>query len=241
LPASGHARVKRRGVAPDEYDSCRAAWRSFPDYAPEPLGQYFAGEWEIIVLRGIEHDYLSVGDIGRDRQQLVGKLSTYFDASRQAQLAPGVPHREFLRGVRERTTDANAAAVLDQWILNRELDQLPFIAQHGDFTVNNLALSKGRLVIFDWEDFGSVCLPGLDLCTAIASDARLDALRLGAVTRGAYARLVDNSCPPLGLTPKLFLRLIPLYLTVFLDLKRGYAETIRHSIRQLIQGATAPQ
>lgn len=40
------------------------------------------------------------------------------------------------------------------------------ISQHGDFSVNNLAVdSKGSLVLLDWEDFGRINYPFFDLAT----------------------------------------------------------------------------
>jgi len=232
-----HARIKRRGVAAEEYESCRDAWQAFPQFAPEPLGRYFEDDWEIIVVRGIRHEMLSSGDIRRDRHGMAAKLAAYFTAARQARSkrhAAPARHRDFLRQLRERTADRNAAAVLDACILDHVFDRLPCIAQHGDFTLNNLGLDGGRLVIFDWEDFGKVHLPGLDLCTALASDAAFDPQRLVQVGRGPYARLVDAACPALGLTPALFVRLVPLYLAVFLDLKQQYGAAIRDAIRNLI-------
>lgn len=236
-----HARIKRRGVAADEYESCRNAWQAYPQYAPEPLGRYFEDQWEIIVVRGIPHEMLASGDIARDRRGVVAKLAAYFAAGRKApsnRHTSPARHRDFLRQVRKRTEDRNAAAVLDAGMANHVLDRLPSIPQHGDFTVNNLALNQDRLVIFDWEDFGRVHLPGLDLCCAIASDAGLEPHRLAQVGRGRYRPLIEAACPALGLTPDLFVRMMPLYLAVFLDLKQRYGASIRAAIRDLIPAMT---
>ena len=63
-------------------------------------------------------------------------------------------------------------------LMHVELRQLP---QHGDFCVDNLLVRPdGRIVVIDWEEFGSVRLPAYDLITLFASveprgdeDARL--------------------------------------------------------------------
>jgi aminoglycoside phosphotransferase (APT) family kinase protein len=123
---------------------------------------------------------------------------------------------------------------------------LPHIQQHGDFVMNNLGATRAGLVVFDWEDFGRVALPGLDLCTLVASDTGFSADQLRAITRGdnrlapAYAQLIDRSCPLIGLTPQLFRQLIPLYLVIFLDLKRGYGKTIGQVVGKLIHDIRGP-
>src|SRR5688572_10592226 len=62
-----HTRVKRRDVVPEEYDRCYRGWRSFPNYAPEPLLRHLTDGWEIIVVRGIPHETLAIGDIAENR------------------------------------------------------------------------------------------------------------------------------------------------------------------------------
>lgn len=238
-----HTRVKQRGVVPAEYEKCCKGWRSFPQYAPEPLGRYFRESWEIILVQGVSHRPVSLGDIARNRQGLVQELIGFFAASREAAhvAQPMEPHRAFLRRVQERAADQGCATIVNQWLAVDELDRLPHIAQHGDLVVNNLGLRDSGLVVFDWEDFGRVALPGLDLCTVVASDCGLNPERLRAVMQGAgppshsYQHLLRNACPAIGLTPELFRRLIPLYLAIFLDLKRDYGDAIRAVVRKLIR------
>lgn len=228
-----HARVKRRGIVADEYERCCAAWQSFPEQAPRPLARCFVGGWEIIVFAGIGHKSIAPGDIGRDRYRLVDQLVAYFSTARRIPAA-AYSHRAYLRMVRERVTHPAAAAVLDEWLASDELERFPCVPQHGDFTVNNLGVADGRLVIFDWEDFGRASLPGLDLCTAIASDIGLESTRSGDLVRGGRARLVARACLMLGVAPELFIRLVPLYLAVFLDLKRDYGEGVRQAVAALL-------
>lgn len=238
-----HTRVKQRGVVPAEYEKCCEGWRSFPQYAPEPLGRYFRDRWEIILVRGVSHRRVCLGDIASNRQGLIEELIAFFSASCEAGhvAQPVEPHRAFLRSVQERATDQNCAAIVNRWLAVDELDRLPHIAQHGDFAVNNLGLRDSGLVVFDWEDFGRVALPGFDLCTVVASDSGLNPERLRAVMQGAgpqsdlYQHLLQKACSVIGLTPELFRRLIPLYLAIFLDLKRDYGEAIRVAVRKLIR------
>jgi hypothetical protein len=237
-----HVRVKERGELPGEYENFCNAWRSFPRYAPQPLGRYFKDGREIIVVRGIRHQPVSAGSIANDKHALVRKIIEFFEtvSLRAKAPRPTHSHRTYLRQLQERISDPASAAILQDWIATDRVDDLPQIGQHGDFVLSNLGLTDIGMVVFDWEDFEQVAFPGLDLCTLLMSDMELRADRLRAMINGedalsaAYAKLLDKSCPSLGLTPDLFRKLIPLYLVIFLDLKRNYGTGIRQLVSKII-------
>lgn len=238
-----HIRVKEQGVWPYEYDNIRSAWEVFPEHVPEPLGRYHSGGWEIIVVRGVAHRQVATGSLAGNRYGLEQQILGYLDLSRRRAevVAPRESHREFLREVQARATTPACAEIAAQWIAEEHLDLLPHIRQHGDFMVGNFGLTGRGLVIFDWEDFGRVRLPGFDLCTLLASESMFDADRLRAIMAGAnlqspeYGALIDKGCRALGLASDLFRRLIPLYLAVFLDLKRDYGKAIGQRVGKAVQ------
>ena len=237
-----HKRVKECGALPAEYDSLSNASRLFPRHAPEPLGRYFKNDREIIVLRGISHRPVSARSIASDKHALVRQISGFFEAASVSArvVKPVDSHRAYLRQLQERTTEPACAAIVREWVATERIDDLPHIGQHGDFVLNNLGLTDTGMVVFDWEDFGRITFPGLDLCTVLASDMELNADRLRAMIGGDgalpdnYARLLAKSCPVIGLTPQLFRQLIPLYLVIFLDLKKDYGTAIYRIVNQLI-------
>lgn len=238
-----HMRVKGYGVLPSEYEQCLSGWRSFPEYAPKPLGRYLKNSWEVIIFPGIAHEPVLMGDIARNKARLIEQLVGFFEASHKG-LDTGrslESHRVFLRKLRDRAVEPTVAVLAEKWASVDEVDLLPHIAQHSDFVVSNLGIRNTGLVVFDWEDYGKVTLPGFDLCTAIASDARFNLARFRTIMDGsgagsdAYSRLVGQVCPLIGLTADMFRRLVPLYLAIFLDLKRDYGEGVRLSVRTLIQ------
>jgi hypothetical protein len=237
-----HVKVKECGHSPSEYSNYCNASRSFPKYVPEILGHDFRNAREVIVIRGIPHRHVPHGDLAADRHGLVREVISFVAASSAgARIAtPVEPHQAFLRQVEACAADPVCAAIAREWIASRHLDGLPHIQQHGDFVMNNLGATRAGLVVFDWEDFGRVALPGLDLCTLVASDTGFSADQLRAIMRGdnrlapAYAELIDRSCPLIGLTPQLFRQLIPLYLVIFLDLKRRYGKAIGQVVGKLI-------
>jgi hypothetical protein len=242
-----HVRVKEIGILPHEYENHCSARQAFPRYVPEPLGRRVSGEWDIFVVRGVPHRSVPAGSIAGGRGTLIPELVGFIDASSKgAKVARAPePHTAALRRIHERTVDPVCAEIVTEWMASEQLDKLPHILQHGDFVVNNLGLADSRLVVFDWEDFGRIVLPGFDLCTVLASDAAFDRDALRAIITPArngpdpYAELLDGACPAIGLTPEMFRKLIPLYLVIFLALKsdhQNYGGAIRQLVRTAIHG-----
>jgi len=240
--ASFHVKVKACGSLPDEYRNYSDAARMISGYVPEILAHEYINDREVIVIRGVAHRPALAAAGRRDRRALGRQLVRFFDAaSIGARVSvPVEPHRAYLRGVEERATDRVCAAIAREWIENEHLDRLPHIRQHGDFVMNNLGLPSTGLVVFDWEDFGRISLPGLDVCTLLSSDTRFDAARFLATVDESQespdgpALVVRQSLPGMGLTPVLFRQLVPLYLILFLDLKLDYGVAITTTVRNLV-------
>lgn len=112
-------------------------------------------------------------------------------------------------------------------LIQHHLSALPPTAQHGDLVVNNLGLSEqGRLVIFDWEDWGAIDLPGLDLFTMEFSLGTLWTKRL---------EVRRSWCDALGIEEALYHELLPGYALVFRYLKRNYGVSIQHRGEELMK------
>jgi hypothetical protein len=101
---------------------------------------------------------------------------------------------------------------------------LPRILQHGDLAVTNIAIAGGEVVFFDWEDFGLVDVIGFDLAVALLSLHDFDAVRLRErlAAPTAEAALVRRGCARLNLSTNLFLELFPVYLSLFVKVKRSW-------------------
>jgi len=239
-----HVKVKNIGHLPEEYRNCRNAWEAFPRYAPKPLGNYLRGGWEILVVRGIRHRALSSHGLkgsGREvRQEIVRYLR--FAARTAPVLQPTEPHAAALGRLQARETDPACLSVLRQWLRSDALASLPCIRQHGDFVVNNLGTTGSGLVVFDWEDFGRVCLPGFDLCTLLASEVRFDPVQLRMMMDAdgrfpaVYRELIEAGSAAAGVESGLFRRMMPLHLVVFLDMKRSYGPAIVDRVKTALAG-----
>jgi hypothetical protein len=117
-----------------------------------------------------------------------------------------------------------------------DISDLPAAAQHCDLSYNNTAIRRGRAVVFDWEDFGRVTIPGFDLAIFMGSLFNHDAavwrrLRDDA-RRGWACDLIDRVAPEIGIGRDRFFALLPLYYLLFLRIKSesGYGDRIRGKV-----------
>jgi len=109
------------------------------------------------------------------------------------------------------------------------LDSLGTVAQHGDFTANNIGITRAGIVVFDWADFGA----GFDLATLLLSMTGFEPARVGRLVTGtepSLSRFAESACGRLGLPYPVFRTLLPLYLAVFLSLKSQFGTGIRHQV-----------
>lgn len=240
-----HVKMKTLGTLPDEYDRHRSAHATFPRQVPEPLGRATVDLWDISAFRGVEHRRLRPGDLGRGRRDLPAQTGEFFELSaRQAQRSqPADENIDLVIRFRDRTNDPVCGDILSTALRSERLHQLPSIRQHGDLVTVNMGMSDSGLVVFDWEDFGRVALPGLDLCTLIASDLLFDADALrrladpARVSRSTYASLLERSCPALQLTPTTFSEQLALYLAIFFIMKSepgNYGGAIADTVRRAL-------
>jgi hypothetical protein len=245
-----HAKLAEFVTLRDEVSAYQEAWRTFAAFMPRPIGYRVSDGVEVFVTEGVAHRaaWTRGGAASTPPRALIRAICSFF---RQASGAAAVrgsasPHAALLGRLQRRFVDSPLARVVDRWRSTsglRELDALGATPQHGDFVVNNLGVAGSRFVVFDWEDFGKVMLPGLDLCTLVMSSAPADEFdRLAADGRplGRPVRaLVEPACEAIGIDVAQFRRLIPLYLLAFLDLKHRYATGIQRHVRDVLDRVCA--
>jgi hypothetical protein len=212
------------------------AWRTFRDFMPRPLAYCVQDGWEIFVSEGVEHRPLVGSRLLRDggSGRTAAAFSRFFQVSQSCPPGESSSHANLLRELEAHFKDSQFAPVVARWCSTRgerELEQIGSVLQHSDFVANNIAVARSGLVVFDWEDYGKNRLPGLDLCTLMASTLDVDEadalLRLdGPVLRSA--------CAVLGMDVSQFRRLVPLYLLSFLHLKGHYATEVRRRIASML-------
>ncbi len=120
------------------------------------------------------------------------------------------------------------------------LEKLPHINQHGDLVANNVGHKGNSPIVYDWEDYGRVGLPGFDAAMLVGSLLNHDPARLLEVLygegreNGAVRALAEAS----GVAFDDFRRFIPVYYGCFLWLKKtnGYGKAIQQITLNVITG-----
>ncbi|CAN0445101.1 unnamed protein product, partial [Ectocarpus fasciculatus] len=127
------------------------------------------------------------------------------------------------------------------------LSRLMPVPQHSDLSINNIGLSRKGVIIFDWEDYGNVVLPGFDFLTLI-----LSGLEFSADAADSYfeKHLNDSERDPswcksvadvLGLNTENIFDFIMIVSIVFLYQKQklGYGTKITQYLETLLTDAAA--
>lgn len=227
----------------DEARRTQRASLDFPALAPRHLGHAVRAPLEVLASQAL--DFQAVGAatwLGRVHGvRLVDGVTGYF--ARMAQLSAarttGQCRPEWFEALREFNASHPRAREVERELdrLAQALETLPAMAQHGDLVLNNLGLAEGgRLVVFDWEDYGRVDVPGLDLFTlqwSLEQEASShDGLRDSA-HRAARA-LVSVGCDALMLPEPVYRDLAVAYALVFRWLKRPYGVPIQQRVDRWI-------
>jgi hypothetical protein len=248
-----HVKIAEFVSLRDEVRVYNDAWAAFGPFMPRPLGYSVRDGWEIFVAEGVEHRPLPIRALlaASADDPLICSIFDYFAAAgRHVAAQPPQTHLPLLASLEAKFKDSPFASVLVPWCSGsgqRELEALGTVPQHGDFVSNNLGVADSRLVIFDWEDFGKVSLPGLDLCTLVVSAMEVMADGAGALAEDKglvaerFSPLVEPACKALDIDVAQFWRLLPLYLLAFLLLKQGYATEVRQRIGAILRRVCAAQ
>jgi hypothetical protein len=172
-----------------ESTRCAEAASCFPDQAPHFLGYARQGALNVLATRALDFEAVTVDNLGVMTvvETVRTGLVQFFRQSRTQSVEPGSPrHKPWLEALDAYYSDHPLSSIALPALarLGEMMTKLRGTPQHGDLVMNNLGVRKsGGLAIFDWEDFGSIWLPGLDLFTLEYSFAQ----------EGAWARQRGNS------------------------------------------------
>lgn len=230
-----------------QYDAYCRAREAFPAFVPRPLGYRARDGWSVMVTEGIRHSPVHAANFRRRRiggATLMDHALAFFAAAAQRvqQPGPAPQHQALLRAVETHFASTPSAAVAAQCLRSARtlgVESLGCLAQHGDLVINNLADAEGRLIVFDWEDYDKVHLPGFDIFTLsmslLAENAQAIRSMMDSTSHDPqFDKFLQRACALQGIADGLFRQLIPLYLLVFLYLKRRYGVAIRERIGVLL-------
>lgn len=219
-----------------------AASRAYPGLAPAFIGHGRFDGIDVLVSRAADaYGFDPEGLLRKPPEGLIG----YFAVQPRAQPPRGVVatgNAELAGAVGRYFAQHPLSALAGRWLASDAVAgaaAMPAMPQHGDLVLNNLGRrGDGSLVIFDWEDFGTVSLPGLDLYTlelSLAADAGPWLAGRGRRS-GAAQALVGRACAAMGLAVADYERLAPFYALVFRYLKRNYGPEVRARMDREIRG-----
>lgn len=231
-----------------EYDVARSVAEVVGRFVPQPLAFFRIGKLSCMVAEGVDFEIVTGAALldATSSTPAVRELLAFVEYAAGALAAPG--SRAHVDDLAEILTarylgteqEPLCARVLESSNL-AALRELPSQRQHGDFVPNNFGMRGDRLLIFDWEDFGKVDVPGFDLAVLLGSlvdfhPGRLRALRDAKLARApdAQAEWLDEACRLSRIDTCLFLRSLPFYLSLFMWLKDRYSPAIRLKVNRAV-------
>lgn len=230
-----------------EYAAYQRAYADFPVFVPRPLALDVREPWRIMVSDGVDHAPFPARHVLRYREGdlgAVGDLFAFFALAAERADEGAASHAALLTALDQHFASSPHAAIAARCLARvdrADVLALPSWPQHGDLVINNLGVTRGRLVIFDWEDYGRALLPGLDIATLLFSVWSSDPAQLRALAsdaddvHGALAAFVRRACAGAHLNHDRFRRLFCLYLLVFLYLKRSYGAGVQEHVGRLLE------
>lgn len=228
-----------------EAQRCAAATRCYPTLVPHFVGHLHRDGLDILVCRAVDYRGLNPRHFQRSGAsgRLFGDLNQYFAAmltTRLPQALTPMRNAELVDCLMAYFAAHSLSPLVRRWLRSdaaRCATAMPSRPQHGDLVLNNIGQTPdGAAVVFDWEDFGACCLPGLDLFTlelSLAGDAAL--LLAGRQRRSDPTRhFVRHACEAMQLDFSDYSNLTPVYALVFRYLKRNYGPGVRERMDRLL-------
>jgi hypothetical protein len=225
-----------------EATRCGLASQSFPDHAPQFIGYHRDDDLHVLASRAEQFRTVTatMTQSAVDAQAVRHGLVGYFkQQSLQAQAAHTNVAADWLHRLEAYYADHDLARIARQSLgeVRAQLSNLPVARQHGDLVMNNLGLRpSGSLVVFDWEDFGEIGLPGLDLFTLEYSFEHEASRARAAGQRSHPDRYLDLEacCDAQHLSVAGYRGLRVAHALAFLYLKRNYGPEIQGRLRDHI-------
>lgn len=230
----------------DEAARSAAAHAAHPNLTARFLGHIHVDGVDIMASQALQYQELAGKDLltGQLAAKVASALTEYFTSMASAGIPkalPAVGNLDLPAVLRDYFKNHPLSACTEPWLgpeLDEKLAVLTPLPQHGDFVLNNLGDIGRTLVIFDWEDYARIQLPGMDLYSLLMS------LGLGGVrsvvdygqNHPELPELVRRLCGAMKLPVQVYESLIPIYLLTFLYLKRDYARAVQQHMETLLQG-----
>lgn len=249
-------KVAPRHALDQEFAASRRAHDAFPRITARPIKLGSAKGRDYLLMEKIDHEPVTRRGIERLPEEAWFDFTTLMlngCASDAADHEPQAHKKALAEALALLPADATRDA-MERW-LDRSgaalLARMPAVVQHGDLAVNNVGISAGGLVVFDWEDYGRVAFPAFDLTIFLSSLLRFNAREIIYLhlsePRDRVGRLARAFREKYRITPSEQLRLAACALALFhqIKLEGGYSaeivETARRSLGDVWDFATVTE
>lgn len=217
-----------------EYFALSEQSKLYPGLVPIPILYRHVDHLVILAMEGAKHSFVSLRTIfcinndtdhnfrrfliGRER---IDKLSLSFAEEHIAVFNKACSLlSDDLESVVSEIREKNG------W--DKILASLPYTPQHCDMTMNNIGLTRTGLILFDWENYAFINIPGFDLCTILVSGCQFSLLKLTATIDNNIQSFLQPIIDSFGITVSQFYDLIFIHLILFYQLKNqhGYSQEV---------------
>jgi hypothetical protein len=223
-----------------EYRRLAQAVRHYHEFVPTQHGFYRQNQFNLIVSARVRHASVVASVISKSmRADFLRCIEQFFKYSKETglPLTSRESHEALLNEAFQYLLHDGFDDSYLESIRQVDMAQPSAIAQHGDFVLNNFGQTRHGLFVFDWEDYGKVTIPGLDLATFIFSVTEFDAGKIreimleSATVAPQIKELIRRCCAQISVQPSRFLQRLPAYLMIFLYLKRAYGPEVQNVAR----------
>lgn len=228
-----------------EAQRCAAASSWYPTLVPRFVGYVHRGGLDVLACQAVEYRGVNARRLRQAaaRGRVLSDLRQYFAAMSATRLPPELSsgrNADLVESLGAYFDAHPLAALARRWLRSDAVlraTSLPNVPQHGDLVLNNIGQTQdGAAIVFDWEDFGASCLPGLDLFTLELSLAgSAERLFSGRERRAnATQQFVRDACEAMQLDFSDYSTLTTVYALVFRYLKRNYGPGVREHMDRLL-------
>jgi hypothetical protein len=223
-----------------EYQALRAVERALPLNVPHVVMLTRLDDMDALITKGVS--YSCIRGLTPSLATFVQRYQCVQSASPVFALPTSVTHRDCLRDMIASSAPEGFERYATGWLTSAAsefLDSLPAVRQHGDLMPMNLGVIRDDYVIFDWEDFGRVVLPGFDFCMFLLDAAGFNSKGLERVLYPRdpqIAALRQYLIRTLKLKEQDFPPFVFASLMMYLYLKRSmrYRSSLIEATKQLI-------
>lgn len=227
-----------------EHAAQELAYRTIGRFVPRLHGHFRRDGCSLIISDGVTHRRAQADEILDAQGKVARDLVEFFRlASERGRTEAGPGLAGEIATLNDYFSSTEHAAALARWTDDERITTLAGTRQHCDFVVTNLGVHGQELVVFDWEDYGKLSIPGFDLCVLLLSLTQFDPHAVVSLLPQSGSVPVRNDfvaacCNAIGLDVQLFAAMLPLYLAAFLYLKQDYSADIQLKTSALLKELT---